>query len=108
MGSMFVFNVGRVGVGFETTVRECLDILTIILHNIEMEGDENYSPISVEGYPLKNLTVDYAQAAAGLGAYSELVEQVSDLNPAIERTIARTEDGRPASLDIDHHEEEEE
>ena len=80
----------------ETTLSECLDILTIILHNIEMGGDENYSPFAVERYQLKNLLGDYAQVAAGLGAFSERVEKVSNPKAAIEQT----EDGRPALLDV--------
>ncbi len=37
----------------ETTLRECIDILTIILHNSVLRGDEDISPVAVKLFHTK-------------------------------------------------------
>ena len=43
---------------------------------------------------------DRAEFSEGLGCYSERVEDPTELGPAIERAIEKTEEGTPALLEV--------
>ena len=95
-----IYNVGMVGMDFETAVRAQIPILTIILNNGGMGGYEHHLPIAVERYNFKALLGDYTKIADGLGGYSERVERPEEVIPAIQRAIKVTKSGRPALLEI--------
>jgi thiamine pyrophosphate-dependent acetolactate synthase large subunit-like protein len=96
---------GMAGMEVETASRERIGLLTILLNNSAMGGYEKLLPVATERYRTKHLTGDYAQVAAGLGAYSERVERPEQIGPAIDRARQATRDGRPAVLEMITREE---
>ena len=97
--------VGMAGMDIETAVREKIPILTVILNNGAMGGYEKYLPVATERYGTKFLSGDYTAVAEGLGAYSERVEKIDEIVPAIRRGIEVTQTGRPAVLEMMTREE---
>ena len=91
---------GTAAMDVETGVRERLPIMTVLLNNGRMGGYGHHMPTASERYGSNLLSGDYAQVAAGLGAYSERVEQPNEVVPALERGIAATREGRPAVLEM--------
>jgi acetolactate synthase I/II/III large subunit len=91
---------GTAGMEVETAVRERIPILTVLLNNSCMGGYGHHMPQASERYASNQLSGDYAQVAAGLGAYSERVERPDDVAAAIGRGVRATEEGRPAVLEI--------
>jgi acetolactate synthase-1/2/3 large subunit len=91
---------GMVGMDIETAVREEIPILTMLLNNSAMGGYQKYIPKAVERYGTKYLTGNYSEVAHGLGAYTERIEQPSEIIPAIERAITQIKGGKPALLEF--------
>jgi acetolactate synthase-1/2/3 large subunit len=91
---------GTAAMDVETAVRERLPVLTVILNNGRLGGYGHHMPVASERYGANRLTGNYAQVAAGLGAYSERVERPEDVVPALRRGMAATADGRPAVLEM--------
>lgn len=91
---------GMVGMDIETAVREEIPILTMLLNNSAMGGYQKYIPKAVERYGTKYLTGNYSEVARGLGAYTERIEQPSEIIPAIERAITQTKEGNPVLLEF--------
>lgn len=91
---------GTAGMEVETAVRERIPIMTIILNNSCMGGYGHHMPTASERYGSNRLSGNYAQVAAGLGAYSERVERPDEVVPAIHRGIEATRGGRPAVLEM--------
>ncbi|MBG99058.1 MAG: hypothetical protein CMN58_01785 [Solibacterales bacterium] len=91
---------GMVGMDIETAVREEIPILTMLLNNSAMGGYQKYIPKAVERYGTKYLTGNYSEVARGLGAYTERIEQPSEIIPAIERAITQTKEGKPVLLEF--------
>lgn len=91
---------GTAGMEVETAVRERLPILTILLNNSRMGGYGHHMPIASERYGANQLSGNYAQVAAGLGAYSERVERPEEVAAAIQRGIRATQEGQPAMLEM--------
>jgi len=102
----FVVNVmgdgafGMSGMDFETTVREKIPILTILLNNSVLGGYGKRMPVATERYSANLLSGDYAKVAEGLGGYSEKVEKPEDIIPAIQRAKKIVDSGQPALLEI--------
>ena len=96
---------GMAGMDFETAVRERIPILTIILNNSALGGYEKYMPVATERYGTKYLSGDYAKVAAGLGGYSERIENPADVIPAIQRAQEQIALGKPALLEVITREE---
>jgi acetolactate synthase-1/2/3 large subunit len=92
--------VGMSGMDFETAARNNIGVLTVILNNGAMGGYEALMPAAVERYGAKFLTGDYAAVAAALGCYSEKIEKVADLKPAIERSKEAVARNRPAVIEV--------
>jgi thiamine pyrophosphate-dependent acetolactate synthase large subunit-like protein len=96
---------GMIGLDVETAVRERIGLLTIILNNSALGGYEKHLPTATERYRTKFLSGDYTKVAEGLGAYSERVEQPSEIVPSIKRAQEITRSGRPAVLEVITREE---
>jgi acetolactate synthase-1/2/3 large subunit len=102
-----VFNVlgdasfGMVGMELETAVRMGLPTLTLLLNNggtggglMAMDRDNAAPPTMAE------LGGNFSVVAQGLGAYSERVEQPSELQAAFRRAIDATESGQAALVEV--------
>lgn len=96
---------GMVGMDFETAVRCNLPILTVLLRNGVMGGYSNYLPIATERYQINELSGNYFGIAKALGGYSEQVQRIEDLRPALTRCIEQTQGGQPALIEIGTSEE---
>jgi uncharacterized protein len=93
------------GLDVESAARAGIGTLTVILNNRALGGYEQYLPVATEKYGTKFLSGDYVKVAEGLGAYSERVEQPSEIIPAVERAREITRGGRPAVLEVITREE---
>jgi thiamine pyrophosphate-dependent acetolactate synthase large subunit-like protein len=91
---------GMVGMEVETAARERIGVLTVLLNNSGMGGYSKSHPTAMGQFGFSNLTGDYTKLASALGAYSERVEQPSDVAPALERASKVTMEGRPALLEM--------
>ncbi len=92
---------GMVGMDLETAVRMGLPTLTVLVNN-EGTGGGLMGMESPNGPPptMAQLTGDWSVVAKGLGAYSERVEDPSEVGPALKRAIAATENGQAALVEI--------
>ena len=91
---------GTAAMDVETGVRERLPIMTVLLNNGRMGGYGHHMPTASQKFGSNLLSGNYAQVAAGLGAYSERVEKPAEVIPALQRGIKATEEGRPAVLEF--------
>jgi len=91
---------GMVGMDFETAVRCRLPILTIILNNGMMGGYTGHLPVASQKYQIHRLSGDYRKVGEALGGYTERVEQVRDLKPALARCLKEVALGRPTLLEV--------
>jgi acetolactate synthase I/II/III large subunit len=100
---MCVIGDGAVGFNFsefDTMVRHNLPIVTVINNDAKWAMLAHSDDLLYgEGNRLCSdlLPSRYDVAASGFGAYSELVERVEDLRPAIDRAFAS---GRPACINV--------
>jgi thiamine pyrophosphate-dependent acetolactate synthase large subunit-like protein len=78
---------GYNGMDFETSIREKIPILTIVINNHSISG----------GVPLSG---KYADVAEALGGYGERVEKPDDIIPAIKRAQKAVNAGRSALLEV--------
>ncbi|MGH7042188.1 MAG: thiamine pyrophosphate-requiring protein [Acetobacteraceae bacterium] len=92
--------IGFTGMDFETTVRERIPILSILLNNFSMAIELKVMPVSTEKYRSTDISGDYAAMARAFGAYGERVTDPSQIAAAIKRGIAQTEEGKPALLEF--------
>ncbi len=92
--------VGMTGMDWETAVRENIPILTVIKHDSIFSGYDRMIPEAVKRYKISTQRGDYARVAAALGCYTEKVQKVAELRPALERAISATRDGQPAVVDV--------
>ena len=92
---------GMVGMELETAVRMGLPILTVLVNN-EGTGGGLMGMDRPNGPPpaMAQLTGNWSLVAEGLGAYSERVEDPSELGPALKRAIAATENGQAALVEV--------
>jgi acetolactate synthase-1/2/3 large subunit len=91
---------GTAGMDVETAVRERIPIITVLLNNSRMGGYGHHMPVASQRFQANRLSGNYAAVAAGLGAYSERVEQPAEIIPALKRAMAANTDGRPAVLEF--------
>ena len=96
---------GMVGMDFETAVRCDLPILTVVLNNGLMGGYEEHLPIATKRYRAHHLSGDYAAVARALGGHAETVTKAGDVGPALERAIAKVENGQAALVEVQTREE---
>jgi acetolactate synthase-1/2/3 large subunit len=102
-----VFNVlgdasfGMVGMELETAVRMGLPTLTVVLNNGGTGGGlMAMSRESAAPPTMAELGGNFSLVAQGLGAYSERVEDPTDLQNAFRRAIAATENGQAALVEV--------
>ncbi|MFC1860117.1 thiamine pyrophosphate-requiring protein [Chloroflexota bacterium] len=96
---------GMVGMDFETSVREKIPIITLLLNNSILGGYGATYPVTTERYNLNVVSGNYAKVAEGLGGYSERVEQPGDVIPAIQRAKKAVDSGQSALIEIMTREE---
>ena len=96
---------GMVGMDFETAVRSHISILTLVINNGLMGGYNKYLPISTEKYGTRYLSGNFHKVADGLGGYTERVEKIEQLVPALHRCIAEVNAGRATLLEVITREE---
>ena len=92
---------GMVGMDLETTVREDIPILTIILNNSYMAiyGPNDF-PVANQKYRTKHLTGNYSAIAEGMGSYVEKIEDPNDIRSALIRAAKVVKKGKPALLEF--------
>ena len=90
-----------VGIDIETAVRCEIPILTIIINNAYMSiYDDRRFPVAVEKYNIKQLSGEFTDMCSSLGAFAQQVTEPSEIIPAINRAIEKTEQGQPAVLEF--------
>ena len=93
-------SVGMTGMDWETAVRENIPILSVVKHDSIFSGYSHHIPEAIKCYETSTQTGDYAGVAAALGCYTEKVEKVNELQPALERAIRMCRQGQPAVIDV--------
>jgi acetolactate synthase-1/2/3 large subunit len=91
--------IGMCGMEIETAVRERIPVTIIVLNNSIMTGYSNYLPVAMKEYGIGKLSGDYAKLAESLGAYSERVEEPSEIKPAMARAARQNSGGRAALIE---------
>jgi acetolactate synthase I/II/III large subunit len=92
---------GMTGMEVETAVRMGLPTLTILINNGGIGGGVMGMNRPAGTPPeVAQLGGNFSLVAQGLGAYSERVEQPSDLIPAYRRAIRATENGQAALVEV--------
>ena len=91
--------IGMTGMDFETAVRECIPILTIVLNNFSMACEIPIMQASTQKYRSTDIFGNYADMAKAFGGYGERVTQPMEIIPAIKRAIQKTGEGTPALLE---------
>ncbi len=92
-------SIGMVGMDIETAVRNRIGILTIVFNNGVMAGEQNGLLEAVQRYKAADLGGNYAQVAAGLGAWSTRIEKPADFTPRLKEALEATQAGRPAVIE---------
>lgn len=92
-------SIGMVGMDIETAVRNKIGILTIVFNNGVMAGEQNGLLEAVQRYNAADLGGNYAQVAAGLGAWSARIENPADFVPRLKEALESTKAGRPAVIE---------
>ena len=92
--------IGFTGMDFETAVRERIPILSVLSNNSCMAIELPVMKVSTEKYRSTDISGNYADFAQALGGYGERITDPEEIVPAIQRGIAKTEDGVPALLEF--------
>jgi thiamine pyrophosphate-dependent acetolactate synthase large subunit-like protein len=92
--------IGFTGMDLETTVRERIPILSILLNNSSMAIELDRMVVSTEKYRSTDISGDYAAMARAFGAYGERVTEPREIIPAIRRGVEQTKNGTPALLEF--------
>jgi acetolactate synthase-1/2/3 large subunit len=92
---------GMVGMDLETTVRENIPILTIILNNSYMAiyGPNDF-PVADEKYKIKHLTGNYSAIAEAMGSYVEKIDSPDEIRSSLARAANVVQKGKPALLEF--------
>lgn len=90
---------GMVGMDIETSVREKIPILTIILNNSTLSTIGLF-PNANQIFDTGSMSGDYAGVAEALGAYGQRVEDPDDVVPAIKRAIKSVNSGKTALIEV--------
>jgi thiamine pyrophosphate-dependent acetolactate synthase large subunit-like protein len=92
--------IGFTGMDFETTVRERIPILSVLLNNLSMAIELPIMKVATEKYRSTDISGNYADMAKAFGGYGERVTQPGEIVPAIRRAIKMTQEGTPALLEF--------
>ena len=92
--------IGFTGMDFETTVRERIPILSILLNNFSMAIELPIMQAATEKYRSTDISGNYADMAKAFGAYGERVRDPTEIVPALKRGIAKTQEGTPVLLEF--------
>ncbi len=92
--------IGFTGMDFETAVRERIPILSILLNNFSMAIEIPIMQVAQEKYGSTDISGHYADMAKAFGGYGERITDPNDIVAAIERGIAKTEEGVPVLLEF--------
>ena len=92
--------IGFTGMDFETAVRERIPILSILLNNFSMAIEIPIMQVAQEKYGSTDISGHYADMATAFGGYGERVEDPNDIVAALQRGIAKTEEGVPVLLEF--------
>ena len=92
---------GMTGMEIETAVRMNLPTLTVVINNGGIGGGM-MGMDRPGGTPptVAQLGGNFSEVARGLGAYSERVEEPSEILPAFQRAIQTTEEGQAALVEV--------
>lgn len=92
---------GMVGMDFETTVRENIPIITVVLNNGKLGGYDSYFPRASERFGLNVVSGDYTKIAEGLGAgYTEKISEPGEIIPAVQRAKKANDEGKSVLLEV--------
>jgi thiamine pyrophosphate-dependent acetolactate synthase large subunit-like protein len=92
--------IGFTGMDFETTVRERIPIMSVLMNNFSMAIELKVMPISTQKFRATDISGDYAAMARAFGAYGERVTSPAEIKPAIKRGIEQTKKGVPVLLEF--------
>ncbi|MDH3684367.1 MAG: thiamine pyrophosphate-requiring protein [Acidimicrobiia bacterium] len=92
--------IGFTGMDFETAVRERIPILSILLNNFSMAIEIPIMQVAQEKYGSTDISGNYADMATAFGGYGERIEDPNDIVAALQRGIAKTEEGVPVLLEF--------
>lgn len=92
--------IGFTGMDFETAARERIPILSILLNNFSMAMELPIMKVSTEKYRATDISGNYADFATALGGYGERITDPAEIIPAIQRGIAKTQEGIPVLLEF--------
>ncbi|MCP5031348.1 MAG: thiamine pyrophosphate-requiring protein [Actinomycetia bacterium] len=92
--------IGFTGMDFETAARERIPILSILLNNFSMAIEIPIMQVAEEKYGSTTISGHYANMAEAFGGYGERVEDPNDIVAALQRGIAKTEEGVPALIEF--------
>jgi thiamine pyrophosphate-dependent acetolactate synthase large subunit-like protein len=90
---------GMVGMDIETSVREDLPILTILLNNSTLSTIGGF-PTANKQYKTGSMTGNYADMAETLGVHGQKVEHPDDVIPSIKRAITEVNAGHSAFIEV--------
>jgi acetolactate synthase-1/2/3 large subunit len=92
--------MGMAGIDFETTVRERIPILSILLNNSRFGGYDKMLPTATQRYSIDRVGGDYSKVVAALGCHAERIEQPAEIIPAIQRAKKILAGGQPVFLEM--------
>ena len=92
--------IGFTGMDFETAVRERIPILSVLSNNSSMAIEIPIMRTATEKFGSTDISGNYADFANALGGYGERITEASEVVPAINRGIAKTEEGVPTLLEF--------
>jgi thiamine pyrophosphate-dependent acetolactate synthase large subunit-like protein len=92
--------IGFTGMDFETTVRERIPIMSVLMNNFSMAIELKVMPISTQKFRATDISGDYAAMARAFGAFGERVTSPAEIKPAIKRGIEQTKKGVPVLLEF--------
>lgn len=91
---------GQCGLEIETSVRNKLPVLIVLVNNSEMSGYEKLQPVAQQKYGIKHLGGNYAGIAEALGAQAIVVEAPGDLAPSLRKAIADVSGGQTVLVEV--------
>jgi acetolactate synthase-1/2/3 large subunit len=84
---------GQCGLEIETAVRNRIPVLVLLVNNSEMTGYGDHQPVAQQRFGLKELSGNYAEIGAALGALAYRVTEPGEVGPTLRKAIAEVEGG---------------